>query len=64
MPEGYSKYDENGREMAVQVGNLYDHPTAGRHWYKKATKELLAYGSTQSEYDHCLFYLHNGADML
>eukprot|EP00965_Chrysotila_dentata_P124924 4129661-Pleurochrysis_carterae.AAC.1 len=33
------------------------------HWYKKA-KELFAYGFTQSEYDHCLFYLTKGTDRL
>eukprot|EP00965_Chrysotila_dentata_P001707 57058-Pleurochrysis_carterae.AAC.1 len=52
MPEGYSKYGSCGREMVVQVSNLYGHPTAGRLWYKKATKEMLEYGFTQSEYDH------------
>eukprot|EP00965_Chrysotila_dentata_P091146 3009378-Pleurochrysis_carterae.AAC.1 len=50
--------------MVVQVGNLYGHPTAGRHWYKKATNELLEYGFTQSEYDHCFFYMIEDTDML
>eukprot|EP00965_Chrysotila_dentata_P038853 1290681-Pleurochrysis_carterae.AAC.1 len=50
--------------MVTQVGNMFGNPTAGRKWYKTASKTFIAFGATQSEYAPCLFYMIRGNEML
>ena len=57
MPQGYDMYDEHGNLLACEVGNLYGHILAGKHWYLHVRKWLIDYGFEQSKHDPCFFVL-------
>ena len=54
IPFGYDKY-YNGKLHCVEVGNLYGHPLAGRHWWLDFKQWMLTDGFKQSEWDPCFF---------
>ena len=39
--DGYESTTADGTPLALEIGNLYGKPTAGRNWYKKASKALI-----------------------
>ena len=41
FPDGYESTAADGTPLALEIGNLYGKPAAGRNWYKKASKALL-----------------------
>ena len=41
FPDGYESTAPDGTPLALEIGNLYGRPTAGRNWYKKASKSLM-----------------------
>ena len=63
VPLGYDTF-YNGIEHCVEVGNLYGHPLAGRHWWKTFLQWMLADGFTQSDHDPCLFFRFREKDFL
>jgi hypothetical protein len=64
MPEGYERFDINGTEYVVRVGNLYGGLIAGRNWWKTNDKFLRDYGLIKSEYDDCLYIRRRGDAVL
>ena len=64
MPFGYHDRDEMGRQLAAEVGNLYGHPLAGKHWWLTFLEWMLHDGFTQSKHDPCLFFRRHGDKVL
>ena len=58
---GYDKYID-GRPHCLEIGNLYGHPLAGRHWWHTFLQWMLDHGYVQSKHDPCLFYTVRGDD--
>ena len=56
MPEGYKKYDSNGKELVWKLKkSLYGLKQAPRNWNTMIDKWLKAYGLKASSADHCLY---------
>ena len=41
FPDGYESTTPEGMPLALEIGNLYGKPTAGRKWYNKASQSLI-----------------------
>jgi hypothetical protein len=63
MPAGYKKWIDDILHC-IEVGNLYGHPLAGRHWWLHFLGWMLDHGFTQSKHDPCLFVKKHGDDIL
>ena len=76
FPDGYESTTADGTPLALEIGNLYGKPTAGRNWYKKASKALMdgfadsasAHGGAmsfrRSEHDWSYFWRWEGEHLM
>ena len=63
LPLGYKRF-YGGVQYCVEVGNLYGHPLAGKHWWLRFKRWMLEHKYTQSLYDPCLFVKTTKSDFL
>ena len=63
LPAGYVRR-QLGQLYVAEVGNLYGHVLAGRHWWLTFRKWMLGHGYTQSVWDPCLFYMRRGKEQI